>query len=184
MARPRKYQTEEERKAAHNESNRKWHKKNPDYDKNWKEKNSEMVKKWREENSDYYKQWYAKNSEKCKEYRRKFREKNPDYDKQYKRKYYNTQIGRANMLASSYRKHDKNAKRGECTITAQWIIDNIFTSKCIYCGETDWTELGCDRIDNDLPHTPENVVCCCEKCNKERHLMPFEEFLAKNNMFR
>lgn len=27
MARPRKYQTEEERKAAHNESNRKWHKK-------------------------------------------------------------------------------------------------------------------------------------------------------------
>lgn len=45
-------------------------------------------------------------------------------------------------------------------------MENIFAKPCAYCGETDWTQLGCHRIDNSKPHTIDNVVCCCRKCHK------------------
>lgn len=96
---------------------------------------------------------------------------------EYKKQYYQTQMGRASYLAGSYRQSDKLCNRGECTLTAQWIVDNIFTSKCHWCDETDWNELGCDRIDNDKPHTPDNVIPCCDKCNKKRGTKTYEEFL-------
>ena len=80
------------------------------------------------------------------------------------------------MLYNAYCRHDKNAGRGECTLTAQWIVDNIFTQKCHWCPETDWTKIGCDRIDNSLPHTPDNVIPCCERCNKNRGRKTYEEY--------
>ena len=86
-------------------------------------------------------------------------------------------MGRASYLVGSYRQSDKLCNRGECTLTPEWIIDNIFTSKCHWCGETDWNKLGCDRIDNDKPHTPDNVNPCCDKCNKKRGTKTYEEFL-------
>lgn len=84
--------------------------------------------------------------------------------------------GRANNLANAYKQLDRNARRGESTITPQWIMDNIFTSKCYWCGETDWRELGCDRILQHLPHTPDNVICSCGKCNVERGIHSFDWF--------
>src|SRR5690606_33775894 len=53
-------------------------------------------------------------------------------------------------------------------VTYIWIMENIFTSSCVYCGDSDWEHLGCDRIDNSKPHTPENCVCACGICNIER----------------
>ena len=126
-----------------------------------REKILEQNKQWRNKNPEYLKQW---------------REKHPDYQKQYNEEYYDSQIGRANNIVSSYRKEDEKNNRGECTITKEWIIDNIFTSKCFYCGESDWHKLGCDRIDNDLPHTPDNIVPCCWECNRKRKTTDFEEF--------
>lgn len=96
-----------------------------------------------------------------------------------KKKYRQTKGGRALTLIHGYKVSDEKHNRGECTLTKEWVIDNIFSSKCYYCGETDWTKLGCDRIDNDKPHTPDNVVCCCTNCNNERQKMPFEEFKNK-----
>lgn len=104
--------------------------------------------------SSYYKEWYEKN-----------KEKKLDYSKQYK----NTPLGRAHNLLAAYRKSDKKYNRREGDLTAKWIVENIFTKKCQYCGETDWHKLGCDRIDNTLPHTKENVVPCCFKCNCKKH---------------
>ena len=80
-------------------------------------------------------------------------------------------------LVNNYKWADINANRGECTLTAKWIVYNIFPKPCHWCGETDWHKLGCDRIDNDKPHTPDNVNPCCEECNKKRGTKTYDEFL-------
>lgn len=102
-----------------------------------------------------------------------WRQSNPEWISSYRK----TKIGRANYLLGSYRQKDKFYGRGDCTLTSQWIIDHIFSGQvCHYCGESDWQKLGCDRIDNDLPHTPDNVVCCCGKCNNLRQSISQQMF--------
>lgn len=79
-------------------------------------------------------------------------------------------IKKANRLAYGYHWHDVNTHHFICEqdFDGKWIVDNIFTNECIYCGESDWHKLGCDRKDNSKPHTKDNVVCCCTRCNKLR----------------
>lgn len=90
---------------------------------------------------------------------------------------------RAHNLARNYKKDDEKDGRGESTLTTGWIKKNIFSGqKCVYCGEEDWHKLGCDRIDNTKPHTPDNVVCSCSKCNIERGSMSYEEFKEKKGI--
>lgn len=151
------------------ESNRQWRKNNPEY-----------YKQWRKDNPEYNQQWSQNNKEKIAEQQRQWREDNPEYRKQYQKQYRQTPMGRASKLCGNYQKADKQYSRGECTLTAQWIVDHIFPNGCLYCGEKDWTKLGCDRVDNDLPHTPDNVVCCCADCNKKRSLRGFDMFLYKS----
>lgn len=90
------------------------------------------------------------------------------YKHREKRDEYNsTPYGRATNLLTTYRQSDRKYNRGECTIDAQWIVDNVFSGQCChYCGETDWTKLGVNRIDNSKPHTPDNCEPCCGRCNK------------------
>lgn len=94
----------------------------------------------------------------------KHKEKRTEYSKQYMGQ---TPMGRAHNLLTSYKQSDKKHNRGECTLTAKWIVDNIFTKKCAHCEKTGWDKMGCNRIDNSLPHTPDNVEPCCEECNKK-----------------
>lgn len=110
--------------------------------------------KTKEEIMQYKKEWHQKNKE-------KIRNKKNEYQKEWRK----TQVGRATSLLSAYRQADKREGRGECTLTAQWIVDNIFTHSCAHCEESDWHNIGCNRINNDLPHTPDNVEPCCLKCN-------------------
>ena len=109
------------------------------------------------------KQYHQKNKEKdnarCKHYYHNHLE--------YSRQYNHTPKGRARTMISNYRKTDI-AKSQECDLTSKWIIENIFTSKCYYCGDSDWTHLGCDRIDNTKGHTMDNCICACGICNIER----------------
>lgn len=93
--------------------------------------------------------------------------------------YRSTPIGRAKNLVGSYKYSDKEYNRGECTLTKEWIVENIFFQPCHYCGRTDWTKMGCDRIDNSLPHTPDNVIPCCCECNKKKGTTPYDEFMKK-----
>jgi len=89
---------------------------------------------------------------------------------------YNTKEGRAYFLSKNYERLDLEADRGLSTITPQFIKDHIFASKCYWCGETDWKQLGCDRIDNTKPHTPDNVLCSCSRCNIERNRHSMDYF--------
>lgn len=134
------------------------------------------------------KQYYDDNKEDIKAYQQKYNQKNKEDIKAYKQKWYQknkdalnerskeqykhsktTKEGRATHLLCGYRLSERRNNRGECTINKEWIVENIFNSTCIYCGETDWTKLGCDRIDDKLPHTPENCVCACKECNVDRY---------------
>ena len=121
---------------------------------------------------NYYKHKEEK-LEKVKEYYQTNKEtifsKHSEYNK--------TQYGRALYLANAYKRLDKKANRGECTLTAKWIVDNIFSKSCVYDGESDWTKLGCDRIDNSKPHTPDNVVPCCYNCNCKKHTTSYNDYI-------
>ena len=98
---------------------------------------------------------------------KKYREANKDKIAEYWKQYKQTPIGRANYLVQGYKQSDKKYNRGKCTLTAKWILENIFTKKCVYCGESDWRKLGCNRLDNSKPHTPDNVEPCCLEHNLE-----------------
>ena len=165
---------------------------------NNKEKMLEQHKQYRQEHkeeiAEKQKQYYQEHKEKISEQQKQYRQKHNDisskrveYMKQYYqenkeeiaenvKQYNKTPFGRAVRLLNAYRREDKKYDRGECTLTAQWIVENIFTQKCHWCPETDWTKIGCDRIDNSLPHTPDNVIPCCERCNKKRGRKTYDEF--------
>lgn len=97
----------------------------------------------------------------------------------YDKKYQSTKKGRASNLLCSYRQNDKKYNRGECTLTADWVIENIFSQPCAHCGETDWHKIGCNRLDNSKPHTPDNVEPCCKKCNDKLARDEFSDILKK-----
>ena len=116
--------------------------------KNWKRNN-------REQHIKSVREWQNNNRGKTNSYKKKWKDNN-------------RADVRAQSILDAYRRADLNEGRGECTITKNWIKKCIFTSSCVYCGDSDWEHLGCDRIDNNLPHTQENCVCACGICNVER----------------
>jgi len=109
----------------------------------------------------------ALKGEKKKEWSKAYAQKNKEKIKEYRSLWRKTQYGRASMLLYGYRQKDKDKNRGQCTLTAQWIVDNIFSKPCAHCGETDWRKIGCNRLDNSKPHTEDNVEPCCIECNNK-----------------
>lgn len=75
---------------------------------------------------------------------------------------------RAKALYRRYNSIDREKFGVVGDLDYQWIISNIFNTKCEYCGESDWHKLGCDRIDNSKGHTKDNCVCACRRCNMLR----------------
>jgi len=121
-------------------------------------KNKERLLKKQNEyyknNKDIHKAYYERNKERIIEYQNEYQ---IDYDK--------TPMARANRLLGAYKQADKIYRGGGCTLTAKWIVENIFSKTCVHCGESDWTKIGCNRLDNSKPHTEDNVEPCCYKCN-------------------
>lgn len=173
----RKYFTDEERKVAKREA-----------DKRYREKHKDEI-------AAYSAAYYQKNKTEIlarqTAYKAAHKDKRKVYDATYraahkeeilaKQAEYNvTPFGRATYLAGNYRKEDKKYNRGECTIDAQWVVDNVFSGQCcVYCGEPDWTKLGVDRKDSSLPHTPENCVPCCCNCNKKKGTSSYDDFMRR-----
>lgn len=157
----KKYFTEEERKQAQREASRRYRQKN-------KEKIAAYNAEYRKNNKEYYTQYNAE-----------WLQNNKEERAAYRAEYYSTQFGRANSLLNGYRRSDKERNRGECTLTEDWIIEHIFSKPCNYCGETEWTKIGCDRKDSSIPHTPDNCVPCCKHCNDKKGATPYDEYMKK-----
>lgn len=139
-----------------------------EYHRNYKRKyrkSEENRKKHCEEQKVYYKLHREEILEKAKE-------------KKVKR-VKSSQSDRASNLISAYNQTDKKYNLGKGDLTAKWIVDNIFTQPCKYCGKTGWKIIGCNRLDNSKPHTMDNVEPCCAECNKK---LPRIKGLKKNRM--
>ena len=146
-----------------------------------KEERKEYNRKYYQANKkkikEYKKQYYQNNAERFKEYQKQYNKDNAQQIKEQKKQYNQTPMGRALTLLNRYNQSDKEYNRGKGDLTAKWIVENIFSQPCHYnCGESDWKKMGCDRIDNSKPHTPDNVVPCCAECNIKRGLKTYEEF--------
>lgn len=74
---------------------------------------------------------------------------------------------KASKMISSYRNKDIANGTEVCDISIEWMIDNILSKPCVYCGDT--KRVGCDRIDNNVGHIKSNVVPCCIECNTARN---------------
>lgn len=81
-----------------------------------------------------------------------------------------------------YRQADLKYGRGECTLTKEYLVDDIWKRGCAYCGTYDWHILGVDRIDNSKPHTPDNIVCSCKRCNELRQRRDFLDYFYERYM--
>lgn len=140
-------------------------------DPEFREKTLLKNKQYKEEHPEYVVSYKEKHKEELKE-----------YNKEYYLDYKETKFGRASNLLGAYKQRDEKIyKRGKCTITHEWIIENIFNGQvCVYCKrESDWHRLGCDRKDSSLPHTPDNCVPCCLSCNSQKGTMSYEEYMKK-----
>lgn len=142
----------------------------------WQEYLKGYCRAKKEKKREANKRWAQAHPEKVREYSSRYRHAHPDKERARKQAYRETPMGRAIQLVKRYRQSDRETKRGECTLTAKWVVENIYTRRCLYCGESDWRVLGCDRKNNDKPHTPENVVCSCYMCNNKRGTMNILDF--------
>jgi len=173
----RKYYTEEEKKAAKKAAYEKWRASHIEQERarhrannsKKKEAKKEYNKKYRAEHKEYYQEYMKKWEQDHKEERKAYQKARGDYYSTLNKQRRASAGRRANALSQDYRYADTD--RGfdaSQNVDGPWIEENIFATKCIYCGDGRWEHLGCDRIDNSKPHTADNVVCSCGICNVER----------------
>lgn len=160
-----------------------------EYDKLYRARKKEQI-------AEYKHKYYCEHKEEKREYDKKYRENNvenrkrvkAEWNKKYKKKtsaynkeYYATVPGLAKRRRNHYLAEDKKYGHDtDLTVTSEWIEENILKNhSCIYCGDSEPSHLGCDRIDNGKGHTEDNVVCSCPVCNWERSIlkMTVEEFV-------
>jgi len=168
--------TEEEKKQRKRETDRLYYLK---HQEKLKQQRKERYQKDKEKELERNKKYHDSHIDEIKEYLHQYNVNNNEKLKTYKKRYYSEQYGRASRLEIHYKSEDKKHNRGECTIDRYYIMNNIFTSACVYCGESDWKKLGCDRKDNSLAHTPENCVPCCFDCNRKKGGMSYDEYMKK-----
>lgn len=94
-----------------------------------------------------------------KERMKKWRSTNIDYNTNY----YLTNKVKEIFRSYKYRDNKKGFKND---LTLEWLINNIFSKSCEYCG--DIYDIGADRIDNSKGHTMDNCIPCCWQCNMTR----------------
>lgn len=159
-----------------------------EYDKLYRAKNREKRKQqqhdWylahKKDKQKYDAEYRKNNVEARKQVKAEWNKKNKTQQSAYNKKFYQTIAGMASRRRNHYLADDKEKGFDTAqTVSADWISEYILTGFCIYCHDTEPYHLGCDRIDENKGHTPENVVCACPICNWERSLqkMSVEEFI-------
>lgn len=168
-----------------------------------REAKAEYYDRNREYYTEYWKQWYAKNREDRLEYQKQYcqqyyaenREDKLEYFKQYyadnredkleyQKQYYATLRGYcASIRKDNIRADRKSGRIGDELPNNYPTIEDymeLLQLPDFYDGKQyDFSEMGLDRIDNDKPHTLDNVVPCTTEHNRQRQKMPFDEFKTK-----
>lgn len=106
------------------------------------------------------------------------------YCKECCKQYFKTPIGRAYQLIGGYSNADKKNGRGNCNLTAKWMVENILTKPCAHCGKEGWDVIGCNRLDNSKPHTKDNVEPCCKECNLKLAAKDASQYMKQFNRFK
>lgn len=168
MGRKKKYLSEEEKKEARRKRVKENREKNigkiKEYYRKYRENNIEKIREL--SLKSYHKHKEEHRTEKNKKQRENYNnniERHKTYQKNWKKK--NPIAYRASYLRSVYNQLDLKNGRGKGDLTTKWIIENIFSKPCAHCGKTGWQIIGCNRLNNDLPHTMDNVEPCCLECN-------------------
>ena len=155
------------------------------YSKQYRAKHKEEISEKRKE---YQHQYYTEHKEGKSEYNKRYRVEHKDDISESKKQYY--QENREEML--EYWKQYYSTIKGYCYNirknniredriygrigeevpdnypTIEYYIDAV-QQPCIYCKKhKPFNEMGLDRIDNDKPHSLDNVVPCCTECNVKR----------------
>ena len=87
-----------------------------------------------------------------------------EYDPDFNRYFRDTKRGAAN--------------RGyEFSLTREQVY-SLVQQNCTYCGISPGNRIGLDRVDNERGYTPDNIVPCCEDCNRAKLTRTTEEFLS------
>ena len=174
-----------QKQKEYNDTNReRINEKRREYNRTHQEELKEHYQKNKDKYREWHKEYYENNKERIREYNHTYYKeyylKNKEKKSEYKKQRYETKEGRAQVLFEAYRKFDRNKGLQGFNLSSEYIATHIFNSSCVYCGESDWHKLGCDRIDNTKAHTPDNVVCACASCNAQRSdKWTVEEFKLK-----
>ena len=115
MGRPKKYQTEEERKAARAAQRNQYYQEHKDYFKQYYQDNRETM-------LNQQKQYYQEHKADVAAYQRHHYEDNRTTIREQQKEYKTTPFGRAVNIVNAYRQNDVKYNRGECTITPEWMM--------------------------------------------------------------
>ena len=104
-----------------------------------------------------------------------------------KKQYRNTLEGKAHCIYANSRYADKKKGFAEPNITVEQIME-LIQKPCNWCGQTDWSKNGIDRIDTSIGHNVDNVVCSCWDCNHKRGIKglmrPVKEYTLNGKFVR
>ena len=142
------------------------------YRKEYLEKNKEKIKKYRELNKGKISEWsrkYRKTKHNI-EYRKKYYRKNKEKIKQQTKRRRNTSSGK-------FRAYIKGAKERNIKFCLTFKeFENFWQKPCRYCGDKIKT-IGLDRVNNKKGYIIDNVVPCCEKCNRMKNSYNKKDFI-------
>ena len=140
------------------------------YQKHKKERR-EYYKRWKEK---HYPKYYSKNKDKlCKQskkYYEDFREKVLKRQAIYKKR----QRENPKFMFCQY-KIEAKKRNHKWDLTFQQ-FKSFWQKPCYYCGSKMET-IGIDRVDNSKGYLIDNVVSCCEKCNRAKYVWKKDDFL-------
>lgn len=110
---------------------------------------------------------------KLKEYQKRYKKDHAEEIKKYQYDYQRTYKVRNKEIRNGCARLKRHAKKidKECKLTcAQY--GNKIKKPCYYCGGDGFV---LDRLNSDIGYILENVISCCERCNKLRKFFNIEE---------
>lgn len=104
----------------------------------------------------------------------KWRKENTDYEKERQKIYYKKIKKTSEFYFNQARKNAKYKNRPFTITLEEYKI--LWEEVCVYCGDKVNT-FGLDRVDSKNGYNIDNVVRCCEQCNRAKNVMSPEQFL-------